>query len=161
MAKQRRLGQNLYFEDFAEGDTFHSVGRTITDSDIRTYLGATGTNHENHTNSEYCKQHPLLKDVCAPGVLALGVVDGFLASTLTQFLASSMNYGHDKVRYLKPVYVGDTLSADLTVAQCRVKDDQWGVMKVDTTAVNDRFEPVLFDSHLFIVMRRPADGAAQ
>ncbi|TWF75015.1 acyl dehydratase [Pseudonocardia hierapolitana] len=145
----------FWFEDYAVGQAFRSHGRTITDADIRTYLGATGTDHPNHTDEEYCRAHPLLEGVCAPGVLVLGIVDGFIADTVTRYMSSSMNYGHDRIRYLRPVYVRDTLHAEIRVAACTVRDDTWGVVTVEATARNQRDEPVLFDSHLLIVQRRP------
>lgn len=145
----------FYFEDYAVGQTFTSRGRTVTDSDIRTYLGATGTDHPNHTDEEYARQHPLLEGVCAPGLLTLGLVDGFIADRVTRFMASSMNYGHEKVRYLRPVYVHDTIHADITVSAVAERDAQWGVVTVDAVAKNQRGETVLFDSHLLIVQRRP------
>jgi acyl dehydratase len=148
-------GTRFWFEDYAVGQTFRSRGRTVTDADIRTYLGATGTDHPNHTDEEYCRAHPLLDGVCAPGVLVLGIVDGFIADAVTRYMASSMNYGHDRIRYLRPVYVHDTLRADMRVTACATRDDTWGVVTVETLARNQHDEPVLFDVHLLIVQRRP------
>ena len=76
----------LHFEDYAVGQRFTSDGRTVTDADIRLYLGATGTAHPNHTDEEYCKRHPILKGICAPGVLVLGLVDAFIADAVTRHM---------------------------------------------------------------------------
>lgn len=151
--------KHFHFEDYRVGQTFHSRARTITDSDIRNYLGATGTDHPNHTDAEYCKAHPLINNICVPGVLLLGVVDGLIADSVTRYMATSMNYGHNKIRYLKPVYVDDTIRAELTVTDCTARDDSWGLVQVDVTALNQRQEPVLFDSHLLIVARRAGNAS--
>src|SRR5437879_3165237 len=98
-----------YFEDYSVGQRFRSRGRTVTDADIRLFVGATGCDHPNHTDEEYCKAHPIFERTCAPGVLVLGLVDGFIAESITREMASSLNYGHDKVRYVKPVYTHDTI----------------------------------------------------
>jgi 3-hydroxybutyryl-CoA dehydratase len=145
----------FYFEDYRAGQQWLSRGRTITDADIRMYLGSTGTDHPNHTDEEYSKNHPLLEGICAPGVLVLGLVDGFIADKVTRHMAVSMNYGHDRIRYLKPVYVRDTIHAEITVTECSVRNDEWGVVTVGALAKNQSGEPVLFDSHLLIVARRP------
>ena len=34
-------------------------------------------------------------------------------------MASSMNYGHDKVRYIKPVYTHDTVHAEIEIVDAR------------------------------------------
>jgi 3-hydroxybutyryl-CoA dehydratase len=152
------MNGGLYFEDYSVGQRFKSAGRTVTDADIRMYLGASGTAHPNHTDEEYCKHHPILEGVCAPGVLVLGLVDAFIADTVTRHMASSMNYGHDRVRYLKPVYTRDTVHAELEVCGCDVKDDQWGLVKLHAFAVNQHDERVLFDAHVIVVQRRSSTG---
>lgn len=143
-----------HFEDYEVGQRFTSDGRTLTDADIRMYLGATGTNHPNHTDEEYCKRHPVLEGICAPGVLVLGYVDAFIADTVTRHMASSMNYGHEKVRYLKPVYTHDTVHAEIEIVDCRVRDDGWGLVRLEARAINQHGDAVLFDSHVLIVQRR-------
>lgn len=143
-----------YYEDYAVGQRFESGGRTLTDADIRMYLGATGTDHPNHSDAEYCRRHAILEGICAPGVLVLGYLDAFTTSTITRYMASSMHYGHDKIRYVNPVYVGDTLHAEMTVAECEVKDDTWGLIRLDQRAVNQRGDVVLHNLDVLIVQRR-------
>ena len=148
----------LHFEDYEVGQRFTSGGRTVTDADIRLYLGATGTAHPNHTDEEYCKRYPLLKGVCAPGVLVLGLLDAFIAETVTQQMASSMNYGHDKVRYVRPVYTHDTVHAEIEVVACTPRDDDWGLVKLEARAVNQDGQAVLFDAHVIVVQRKGASS---
>lgn len=143
-----------YFEDYSVGQRFQSGGRTLADADIRLYMGATGTDHPNHSDEEYCRAHPILEGICAPGVLVLGYLDAFTTSTITRYMASSMHYGHDKIRYVKPVYVGDTVHAEIEVVECEVKNDEWGLVKLDQRAVNQRGETVLYNLDVLIVQRR-------
>jgi acyl dehydratase len=151
----------FHYEDYSPGQSWTSRGRTVTDADIRNYLGATGTEHPNHSDEEYARQHPLLRGVCAPGVLVLGIVDGVIADELTRYMATSMNYGHEKVRYLRPVYVGDTIHAEVRVTECHERDAEWGVVTVEALAKNQDGEAVLFDSHLLIVQRRGAERTTE
>lgn len=145
-----------YFEDYGVGQRFVSRGRTIADADIRMFVGATGADHPNHTDEEYCKAHPILERVCAHGLLVLGLVDGLITSELTQRMGPSMNYGHEKVRYVKPVYVGDTIHAQIDVVECRPRDDEWGLVRIEARAVNQRGDVAVFDDHVLIVQRRAA-----
>lgn len=148
--------EDNYFEDYVVGQRVTSRGRTITDADIRLFVGATGCDHPNHTDEEYVRQHAILERTCAPGVLVLGLIDGFIADTVTRSMASSMNYGHDKVRYIKPVYTHDTVHAEVEIARATIKDESWGLIGIDARGVNQHGECVLFDSHVLIVRRRGA-----
>ncbi len=150
------MSGELHFEDYDVGRRFTSHGRTVTDADIRLYLGATGTDHPNHTDEEYCKRHPILKGICAPGVLVLGLVDAFIASAVTQHMASSMNYGHEKVRYVRPVYTHDTVHAEIEVVECRERNGEWGLVRLEARALNQNGEVVLLDEHVLVVQRRAA-----
>ncbi len=143
-----------YFEDFQVGEHFKSRGRTITDADIRMFIGATGADHPNHTDAEYCRSHPIFDRPCAPGVLTLSVVDGFIAEAVTLDAALSLNYGHDRIRYLRPVYPGDTISAEIKIAAKEEKDSDWGLLTVEAHAKNPRGELVLVNVNRLLIQRR-------
>lgn len=149
-----------YLEDFRPGEEFESRGRTVTEADIRLFIGATGADHPNHTDAEYCRRHPIFRQPCAPGVLTLGVVDGFIAEAVARGCALALNYGHDRVRYLRPVYPGDTLRARLRVAGCEPRDADWGLLTLEARAENQRGELVLVNVHKLLVRRRPLPGAS-
>ncbi len=146
----------LYFEDLAVGAEFNSRGRTITDADIRLFIGATGDDHPHHTDAEYCKKHPVFKRPCAQGVLVLSVSDTFFAYEIGFNLAFSLNYGHDKIRYLQPVYDGDTVRSRMRILSCEPKDETWGRVLVECNVYNQDDELVLINHQVILAGRRPA-----
>jgi len=115
------------FEDFEVGQRFETGGRTATEADIRMFVGATGSTDRIHVDHDYAADHPLVDDVVCHGTLALAITDGLLADEIAQDAALAMNYGHDGVRYLGPVYPGDTLTATAEVTETREKEAGWGV----------------------------------
>lgn len=145
---------DLAFEDFQIGQKLNSRGRTMTEADIRLFIGATGSDPPIHTDSEHSRNHPILRDVCMQGLLSLSVLDGFLVDTLTRRMPVVMNYGHDKVRYLAPVYCHDTIRAEFLVSECENRDRDYGKVAIDCVLKNQRGEAVLFDRHLLIVGTR-------
>jgi acyl dehydratase len=145
-----------FFEDVRPGEVKKSRGRTVTDADIRMFIGATGDDHPNHTDAEYCKHHPILKGPCVQGILLLGISDAFITLAFGNDLSQAMNYGHDKIRYLRPAYHGDTLTADLTVLSCVARDDDWGFVTVEALLANQSAEPVLVNHQKLLVKRRAA-----
>ncbi len=127
------------FEDFAVGERFESGGRTVTNADIRLFIGATGATHANHVDQEFATNHPVLDldDVVAHGALTLSVADGFVSDTLAEGeTVLATNYGYDRIRYLNPVYPGDTISAEIEVTEMVERDDEWGRLTLDVTVTN-------------------------
>lgn len=142
------------FEDFSVGDAFESDGRTVTEADIRLFIGATGATHPNHVDREFATSHPVLDldDVVAQGVLTLSVADGFVSEVLGEgetLLAA--NYGYDRVRFLDPVYPGDTVGATIEVADREERDDDWGRLTLDVTVTNQDGDAVLVAENVQLV----------
>jgi 3-hydroxybutyryl-CoA dehydratase len=158
-----RVPEELYFEDFPVGEMYRSRGRTITDADIRLFLGATGADHPNHTDAEYCKRHPIFERPVALGVQVLSVVDGFIAEAITRRSAPALNYGHDRIRYLKPVYPGDTIHAEITILAREAKNNEWGLLTVEALAKNQMGKLVLVNVNKLLIQRRndPRDGSTR
>lgn len=144
------------FGDYEIGECYRTRGRTVTDSDIRMFIGATDATHPNHVNSEYARNHPVFDDVVAPGVLTLGLADAFCAETISRPAAYGMNYGHDNVRYLAPVYVGDTISGEVTVSDAEEKNETWGLLDLGVELTNQDDETVLVEDHKMLIAKSVA-----
>lgn len=98
------------------GDTV-SFSKTITETDVYLFAGITGDFYELHMNKVFAESAPMGKQI-AHGVLALG-----LASTVATniqkkygYWISAVLYGYDKVRFINPIFFGDTLTAHQTVS---------------------------------------------
>lgn len=141
------------FGDYEIGQSHQSSGRTVTHSDIRMWIGATDATHPNHVDRNYAANHPVFDDIVAPGVYTLSLADAFCAETISRPAAYGMNYGHDNVRYLEPVYVGDTITGTVTVANLENKDDTWGLLTLDVELSNQNDETVLVEDHLMLISK--------
>lgn len=86
-------------------------------------------------------------------MLALSVVDGFIAEAITRRCALVLNYGHDRIRYLRPVYPGDTLKARIRVTAVEEKNADWGLVTLEAQAENQEGEPVLINVNKLLVQR--------
>lgn len=139
------------FESFEVGEMHRTSGRTVTDSDIRLFVGATGSTDPIHVDREYAADHPIVDGVVAQGTLTLAVADGLVVEAIAGDAALSMNVGHDEVRYVSPVYPGDTLSATVEVVETERRDDDWGVIVARVEVVNQDGSAVLTESHRLLV----------
>jgi 3-hydroxybutyryl-CoA dehydratase len=141
-----------YFEDFIVGETFTTPGRTITDADITDFAGVSGDFHSLHTDEEFAKRNIFHKRV-AHGVLTLAITEG-LWMRLGIFEESLVAfYGIDKLRFTKPVFIGDTIRATLIVGEMREKEEL-GLVTIKNEVTNQNGEIVLkFDAQLLFKRR--------
>jgi len=99
------------------GDTC-SFTKTISESDVYLFAGITGDFSQMHMNEEFMKTTPY-KTRIVHGVLTFAL--GSTASTLIQLQVNSpipsVSYGYDRLRFVKPVFFGDTVTAVYTVTE--------------------------------------------
>ena len=69
---------------------------------------------------------------------------------------AAFSYGYDRLRFIKPVFIGDTLYAKCTVKEKRdhPKRPDHGVVVELVESINQRQETVLAAEHLLLVKRK-------
>ena len=69
-----------------------------------------------------------------------------------------MSYGYDKLRFIRPVFIGDTLRSRAAIKEKRddPKRATHGYVVESLAVVNQRGETVLAAEHLYLVERRAA-----
>ena len=139
---------NNYFDDLSLGDRFRTRGRTLTEADITLFSGLSGDYHPLHTDEEFAQEGPFGGRI-AQGCLTLSLATGLEFSLIggdeeSHILAF---YGMDRVRFVKPVFIGDTLHLEGEVTALDAKDETRGVVTMhhevknqngDTVAVLDK-----------------------
>jgi acyl dehydratase len=147
-----------YFEDYAEGEVTNTGGRTVTDADLVLFAGISGNANPLHMDEEYARslglQGRLVHGLCTLSILS-GLIDrlGYMEGTILAHM------GIDSVKFLKPVYVGDTLHATVTVIKKRALDDGTrGIIKTETVGINQRGEKVVKSVDAILVKCRKGEG---
>ncbi|GAA1061587.1 MaoC family dehydratase [Agromyces bracchium] len=144
-----------WFEDIEIGERRETVGRTITEADIVLHAGQTGDFFPHHMDAEWMATQPAGQRI-AHGTLILSVAVGMTAGEINP---QSMSYGYDRIRFIRPVFIGDTITvtAEITDKAGHAKrPDQYGYVHELVTVVNQRGETVLVLTHLYLVNRRAA-----
>ena len=141
-----------YFEDYVVGFARRSFGRTITEADIVLHAGQTGDFFPHHMDAEWCATQDF-KQRMAHGTLIFSVGIGMTASTINP---RAMSYGYDRLRFLKPVYIGDTITVSATIKEKRdhPKRAGFGIVVEAIEILNQHSEPVLVCEHLYLVERK-------
>src|SRR5687768_3295795 len=145
----------LYFEDFASAAEITTRGRTITEADVMMFAGLTGDFVELHTNEEFAKRTPFGRRV-AHGALVFSISIGL--ATRTNLLDDTLLAfaGVDKLRFVSPVYIGDTVQVTKRVSDRKPLSDEQGTVIFETRVVNQRNELVLMYFDKMLMKRRPA-----
>src|SRR3977135_3246994 len=97
--------KSQFFEDYAIGTQRVSSGRTITETDIVLHAGQTGDFFPHHMDAEWCKTQDF-KQRIAHGTLIFSVAVGMTANDINP---AAFSYGYDRLRFIKPVFIGDTI----------------------------------------------------
>ena len=142
-----------YFEDYVIGSERSSMGRTITEADIVLHAGQTGDFYPHHMDAEWCKTQDFTPRI-AHGTLVFSVAVGQTAGEIN---TAAFSYGYDRLRFIKPVFIGDTLTARCIVKEKRdhPKRADHGFVVETVESTNQRHETVLAVEHLLMVRRRP------
>ncbi|MCX5990734.1 MAG: MaoC/PaaZ C-terminal domain-containing protein [Chloroflexi bacterium] len=149
------MAEMKYFEDFNVGDRIVTRGRTITEADIVMFSAFSGDWHPLHTDVEYAKQGPF-KERIAHGFLVLSVASGLLPLSEIAIIAF---YGMDKVRFIAPVRLLDTIHVEFTAIDKQDRDERGGVITFRETIRNQRGEEVVVGTMRSYIAKREAGTA--
>ncbi|MBT3359830.1 MAG: MaoC family dehydratase [Rhodospirillales bacterium] len=95
--------------------------KTVTDSDIALFAAVSGDFDPVHMDDEYAKSTPFGKRI-AHGIFVLGLLSAAESEMSRRIVARGnelkpVSLGYDKVRFIKPVFVGDTLNSVYTICE--------------------------------------------
>ena len=146
------MEQITYFEDYAIGAARKTSGRTITETDFVVHAGHTGDFFPHHMDAEFMKETPFGQRI-AHGTLVFSIGVGLTASVINPV---TFSYGYDRLRFIKPVCIGDTIHSRTTIAAKEDDPKRAGSGRVieRLEVVNQHGEVVLAADHIYIVERR-------
>ena len=146
------MEQTTYFEDYEIGSQRVTYGRTITETDFVVHAGHTGDFFPHHMDAEFMKTQPFGQRI-AHGTMVFSIGVGLTASVINPV---AFSYGYDRLRFVRPVFIGDTIHARTTIA---AKEDDpkradMGRVFERNEVINQHGDVVLAADHIYIVERR-------
>jgi acyl dehydratase len=140
-----------YFEEFETGDNRRTKGRTVTETDIVIHAGQSGDFFPHHMDEEWCKTQPFKKRI-AHGTLIFTIAIGLTADFVNEV---SMTYGYERLRFIKPVFIGDTIKVSITIKDKKDhKKPEYGLVTELVEAFNQQNELVMVCEHILLVNKR-------
>ena len=142
-----------HFEDYVLGESRTTSGRTITETDFVVHAGHTGDFFPHHVDAEAMKASHWGQRI-AHGTMTFAIGIGLTASEINPL---AFTYGYERLRFPKPVFIGDTIHTVLTIG---AKEDDTrradhGRVIEQVRVINQRGETVLACDHVYLVQRRP------
>ena len=146
------MAAEIFFEDFVAGTHRETIGRTITETDVVLHAGQTGDFYPHHMDAEWCRTQPFGQRM-AHGTLVFSVAVGMTAGAINP---RAMSYGYDRLRFIKPVFLNDTIHVRVSIKELRedAKRPMHGIVVEALEVLNQRGETVLVADHLLLVERR-------
>jgi 3-hydroxybutyryl-CoA dehydratase len=139
-----------YFEDFQAGDVYISRGRTITEADIVNFAAFSGDWYPLHVDKEYAAKSPFGERI-AHGMLVLSAASGLMPLTDYAIVAF---YGMDRVRFVGPTKIGDTIHVEAEVAETKEKGELGGVVTFNQAIKNQRGEDLAVASFKIFMAKK-------
>lgn len=143
----------MYFEDYVVDAVTVSRGRTITEADIVNFAGLSGDFVELHMNEEYAQRGPFGRRI-AHGALIFSVSTGLMMQMAIDHQAIVAFYGVDKLRFVAPVFIGDTIHVSQRVTDKQLKNAERGVIASEITVLNQDARPVVVYTTRLMVKTR-------
>jgi acyl dehydratase len=145
---------SIFYEDYIVDSKRETLGRTITETDVVMHAGQTGDFYPHHMDAEWCKTQDFGQRI-AHGTLIFSVGVGMTAGAVNP---ESMSYGYDRLRFIRPVFIGDTIHVNVTIKEKRdhPKREQQGVVTELVEIFNQYNELVIVCEHLLLVNKKEA-----
>jgi len=148
--------QELYFDDFAPGQSFQSKGVTLSESQILDFALLYDP-QPFHLDREAAAEGPF-GGLIASGFQTLALAFRIFYQANVINACSMGSPGLDELRWLRPVRPGDTLSVTATVRETRPsksKPDR-GTLLMDYAVTNQKDEAVMTFTAIHIFARKTA-----
>lgn len=124
----------LGFDDVPIGRK-HAIERTMTAADVDAFGHLSGDLNPLHMDEDFARRTPFKRRVVH------GLLTGALVSTThTQLTGPGFAYVGQELRFLGPVFIGDTLTVEVTVVE---KKPAKRILILDTMVRNQKGDAVL------------------
>lgn len=118
--------------------------KTLAESDVYLFAGITGDFFRAHTDEEYMRTTCYGRRI-AHGALIVGFMSAAAARLLDRVDVAAVSYGYDRIRFIAPVFFGDTIAVE-----CRVTghDDTAGKIFTDVVVTNQDGTVIAAATHI-------------
>ncbi|MFN2224638.1 MAG: MaoC/PaaZ C-terminal domain-containing protein [Candidatus Promineifilaceae bacterium] len=147
--------RGLYFEEIEVGKSVVTTGRTITEGDIVSFAGLSGDFNQLHVDAVYAEAGEFGQRV-AHGLLVVSITTGLIVQT--GLMEGTVHAFRElEWKFSRPVFIGDTIHADLTVTETKpLPRLGGGNVTAKVTVYNQHNQVVQRGTMVLLVRGKPA-----
>ncbi len=138
------LGGGLTWQELPVGSTFRTSTRTVTETDLITFITWAGIVNPLFTDARYSQQVEGYRGRLVPGMVTYCFAEGLIAQTGVMRGTGIAMLGLSELRHTGAVFVGDTVHAAVTVTVSRPsRQPGRGVVTTKVEVLNQRDAVIL------------------
>lgn len=138
------------YEEFEVGQKMRSIRRTISEGESMQFNALVMDMHPYVADEIFAQEEGLFGRRLVAGALVFSMGLGLMAHNNIH----TFSYGYDRLRFIKPVFIGDTIYTVRTHMEKRPKYKEMGLVKVSYEVYKNEGELVLYCEHLQTVKYR-------
>lgn len=147
------MERGKYFDDLEVGERFVTLGRTVTETDLVTWVGLTGTREELFMNREFARRTMFGRTI-VPAPLTQALASG-LFSLIGVMHGTTVAFLSGQIRAIAPLFLGDTIRDEVEVSgKKRTSKPDRGVVTMLHTVTNQHGQAVVSFNTTFMMWRR-------
>lgn len=139
--------ENWFYEDFEIGQIIRTLRRTISEGEAMAFNTLVADLHPYVADEYFAKNQGIFGRRLVAGAQVFSYGLGLAATNCV----NSFSYGYDKLRFIKPVFIGDTIYTIRENLSKIPKYDEMGLVKVSYKVFKQKGELALYCEHLMTV----------
>ncbi len=142
--------ENWLYEDIEIGKRIRSIRRTISEGESMQFNALVLDMHPYVADEMFVKTEGVFGKRLVAGAFVFSAGLGLVATNCV----NAFSYGYDKLRFIKPVFIGDTIYTIKTDLEKRPKYKEMGLVRSSYEVFKNEGELVLYCEHLQTVKYR-------
>ena len=142
--------ENWFYEDFEIGHKIRSLRRTISEGESMQFNALVLDMHPYVADEVFARREGLFGKRLVAGAFVFSAGLGLVATNCI----NAFSYGYDKLRFIKPTFIGDTIYTIRTHLEKRPKYPDMGLIRASYEVFKGEGELVMYCEHLQTVKYR-------
>lgn len=128
------VGLGLRWDELEIGQQFRTIGRTITEADLVSFINCTGMVEVLFTDTEYLREHAPMQGRVVPAALVYSFAEGLLVQGTMQH--TGLAFLNMELNVKGPTFVGDTIHVECEVVEIKPTKNNRGLVRTYNRIVN-------------------------
>ena len=148
--------EDWFYEDFQIGHKIRSIRRTISEGESMLFNALVLDMHPYVADEIFAREQGVFGRRLVAGAMVFSMGLGLVATNCV----NAFSYGYDKLRFIKPVFIGDTIYSIRTNLEKRPKYKEMGLVRASYEVFKNEGALVLYCEHLQTVKYRHPENFA-